>query len=84
MNQFDVTEDYLFPPGVWLAPFKVAGAPLVVAVDTDGEAVARSAVPEGVDPEDIASGLWEILEAVDPGAVNGSQPDLCVLDGGRD
>jgi hypothetical protein len=52
--------------GVWTAPFRTGGYPVIIAVDSQGILVASIVQRPGIEPEKARDILLVVLDAVDP------------------
>lgn len=64
--------------GVWTAPFRTGGYPVIIAVDSEGVLVASIVQRPGIEPEKAHDILLVVLDAVDP-VVRPGQTHLALL-----
>ena len=52
--------------GVWVAPYRIAGSPVLLAITAAGERLAEQVLAAGGDEEANVRALEQLLDAVDP------------------
>jgi len=52
--------------GVWRAPYRQDGCPVIIAVDSEGRRIAAVVLRRGLVPGRVKRTLTEFREAVDP------------------